>query len=668
MPEPGGWGGDGGGPSEYGGDTSDSGGEEGTNSSGGVFGAIADFFGSVFGAVASVVGGIMGAIGSAIGSALGAIGSVVGGVVDGLFGPSQESWDVVENDVNPLSAFTDEWQKVPDYFTDPKNYTMAPKDVFDVGNDAFKSGRNFWGIFDKDPRKGMLNMHQFQQHQKNIYNEKYKREPGDYESLIEKLFNPIVLDLDGDGVEMVELGASTAFFDLSGDGYRTQTGWASADDGFLAFDKEGIGEEGHGIIQDADEISFVSYVEGAETDLDGMAYFDSNQDGVFNSGDDEWSSFGIWQDLDQDGDTDDGEFKSLADWNITSINLTSDAVAYDDGSNYVYGTGSYSVVGGGTKEFADAGFMTSLIGYREKEDGSLDLQAWNGTNVYLDGRFSDLNVDLGELGYGAGFGLDGDDVLMAGNASEVLLYGDLGNDTLVGGSGNDWLYGGAGIDQLDGGDGNDVLFIDGDDLTSGSVSGGNGYDVAFVETNVETPVGVSIDLKATGLEVVNSGGGNDTLTSSFISSDWTDTQDIDVHLDGGAGADSLTGGDGDDWLIGGDGADTLSGGAGNDVLFMDADDIATNISGGDGYDSLFIQDNLGISLDMGAQGIEAVSGGDGDSGSAEVPPDNFYMDDPDRAMKWGRLSEKKQEKYLDEFRKQGDVRDSKWLEYSEDSE
>ena len=85
---------------------------------------------------------------------------------------------------------------------------------------------------------------------------------------------PIVLDLDGDGVELVPLEESTAFFDINGDGYRERMAWVSSDDGFLAYDKDGDGR-----IAAHDELSFVSYVEGARTDLEGLRYFDTDGDG-----------------------------------------------------------------------------------------------------------------------------------------------------------------------------------------------------------------------------------------------------------------------------------------------------------------------------------------------------------------------------------------------------
>ena len=130
---------------------------------------------------------------------------------------------------------------------------------------------------------------------------------------------PIVLDLDGDGVELAALEDSTAFYDINGDGYRERMAWASADDGFLAYDKDG-----DGVISAHDELSFVSYVEGAETDLEGLAHFDTNGNGKLDSGDADWSKFRVWQDLDQDGVSDAGELRTLDEAGITEISLTSD--------------------------------------------------------------------------------------------------------------------------------------------------------------------------------------------------------------------------------------------------------------------------------------------------------------------------------------------------------
>ncbi len=147
---------------------------------------------------------------------------------------------------------------------------------------------------------------------------------------------PIVLDLDGDGVELVPLEESTAFFDINGDGYRERMAWAAADDGFLAYDKDG-----DGVIAAHDELSFVSYVPGAQTDLEGLRHFDTDGDGRLGPDDAEWAKFRVWQDLDQDGESDPGELSSLDEAGIESISLTSDGVKRTVAGNTVFGEGRY---------------------------------------------------------------------------------------------------------------------------------------------------------------------------------------------------------------------------------------------------------------------------------------------------------------------------------------
>ena len=158
---------------------------------------------------------------------------------------------------------------------------------------------------------------------------------------------PIVLDLDGDGVELVPLEDSTAFFDINGDGYRERMGWVSADDEFLAYDRDGDGR-----IAAHDELSFVSYVEGARTDLQGLRHFDTDGDGLLDPDDTDWVMFRVWQDLDQDGESDPGELRSLDEAGIRSVSLASDGVRRTVAGNTVFGEGEY-VGRDGPKAFQD---------------------------------------------------------------------------------------------------------------------------------------------------------------------------------------------------------------------------------------------------------------------------------------------------------------------------
>ncbi|MBU6140399.1 MAG: hypothetical protein KGP29_02430, partial [Proteobacteria bacterium] len=53
--------------------------------------------------------------------------------------------------------------------------------------------------------------------------------------------DPLTLDLDGDGVELVSLENSNTFFDLDADGLRENVGWISSDDGILVYDSNNSG-------------------------------------------------------------------------------------------------------------------------------------------------------------------------------------------------------------------------------------------------------------------------------------------------------------------------------------------------------------------------------------------------------------------------------------------
>jgi VCBS repeat-containing protein len=162
---------------------------------------------------------------------------------------------------------------------------------------------------------------------------------------------PIVLDLDGDGAEFSNISDNSVLFDVDNDGLLERTSWVSADDALLVYDYD----NDHDITK-TDEISFTGYLEGANTDLEGLNHFDSNEDGVLNAGDEEFEKFKTWQDKDQDGDVDDGELFTLGDMGIIEINLSHDNDSYIDGDVKVFGEGSYKNEDGSSSILADSAF------------------------------------------------------------------------------------------------------------------------------------------------------------------------------------------------------------------------------------------------------------------------------------------------------------------------
>ncbi|MCP4120461.1 MAG: hypothetical protein GY751_01765, partial [Bacteroidetes bacterium] len=149
--------------------------------------------------------------------------------------------------------------------------------------------------------------------------------------------DPIVFDLDGDGVELLGTDHGVTF-DTNNDGVAENIGWVSPDDGFLVWDRNQ-----DGLVDDFNELNFTDVHPDAFTDLDAMSlYFDSNQDGVFNASDDHWDEFGVWNDANSNGVTDEGEFTSMEEAGIASVNVEGQDVNYDQDGNQVVGETEYT--------------------------------------------------------------------------------------------------------------------------------------------------------------------------------------------------------------------------------------------------------------------------------------------------------------------------------------
>ncbi len=126
------------------------------------------------------------------------------------------------------------------------------------------------------------------------------------------LFSPLIIDLDNDGIELVSLADSGAFFDMNADGFAELTGWVQSDDALLALDVNG-----NGIIDNITELF-------GDENTDGfiqLAALDSNGDGFINNQDAEFSNLLLWNDLDGDGFSDEGELQAITNTNIEYIDL-----------------------------------------------------------------------------------------------------------------------------------------------------------------------------------------------------------------------------------------------------------------------------------------------------------------------------------------------------------
>ena len=167
--------------------------------------------------------------------------------------------------------------------------------------------------------------------------------------IIDDKNSPLVLDLDGDGVEIVHAENSDAMFDLDLDGEADDTGWISGDDGFLALDING-----DGIINDKTELFGDN--QGFANGFEQLATLDTNQDGIIDSTDDKFRDLQIWQDKNEDGQTDQGELNSLDHHGIASIDLNADIVNKNINGQLVTHESTFTKIDGSVHSIEDVWF------------------------------------------------------------------------------------------------------------------------------------------------------------------------------------------------------------------------------------------------------------------------------------------------------------------------
>jgi hypothetical protein len=134
---------------------------------------------------------------------------------------------------------------------------------------------------------------------------------------------PVILDLDGNGIDIKPLDQSVTYFDMDGQNGRDHTAWVGGNDGLLAIDLPSDGGAGpDGVIDQADEIIFTRWASGTTSDMAALRQvFDTNRNGNLDTGDERWGEFRIWQDADSDGTSQPREVRTLTELGITSIDL-----------------------------------------------------------------------------------------------------------------------------------------------------------------------------------------------------------------------------------------------------------------------------------------------------------------------------------------------------------
>lgn len=147
--------------------------------------------------------------------------------------------------------------------------------------------------------------------------------------------DPLILDLDGDGIETANVDNSTAFFDLDNNGFAENTGWVGEDDGLLVLDRNNDGIVNNGGELFGDRTLLVDGNTYASSGFEALAELDGNQDGIINANDSIYSLLRVWQDANGDGSSAASELKTLLELGIVSIGLQYLNTGVTDTSNNI---------------------------------------------------------------------------------------------------------------------------------------------------------------------------------------------------------------------------------------------------------------------------------------------------------------------------------------------
>ena len=139
----------------------------------------------------------------------------------------------------------------------------------------------------------------------------------------------------------------------SADGIQTTSGWVKPDDGLLVRDINGNGliDTGRELFGDS---TLLANNTTAANGFAALTDLDSNADGVIDAADAAFGELKVWQDVNQDGISQAGELKTLAELGITALNLTRTS------SNITLPGGTQTLAGSYTKADGSGAVLADL--------------------------------------------------------------------------------------------------------------------------------------------------------------------------------------------------------------------------------------------------------------------------------------------------------------------
>jgi len=200
---------------------------------------------------------------------------------------------------------------------------------------------------------------------------------------------PLVLDLDGDGIETTTLAAGVAFDHLA-DGHAEQTAWVTGGDGLLVKDinLDGFINNGRELFGSG---TLLPNGQNAADGFQALVGLDTNADGVINGLDADFASLKVWIDANNNGATDAGELQTLQALGIAELSLHAGTSELKDNGNLLGLVSNYTTTTGQTQALVDVWLATSGAAMDSGSDPLIAMaNLANGTTEQLKLSLTDL--------------------------------------------------------------------------------------------------------------------------------------------------------------------------------------------------------------------------------------------------------------------------------------
>ncbi|HEX9061977.1 MAG TPA: calcium-binding protein, partial [Clostridia bacterium] len=164
--------------------------------------------------------------------------------------------------------------------------------------------------------------------------------------------DPVILDLDGDGIETTNINSGT-YFDLDANGFAEKSAWVKGDDGLLVLDRnnDGVIEGGSELFGDQ---TVLSNGNPAANGYQALLELDTNKDGKIDANDARFSELKIWKDSNEDGYSETNELFTLQDLGIKSLNLVyTNSNTLDSNGNTISRVSSFEKIDGTTAKMGE---------------------------------------------------------------------------------------------------------------------------------------------------------------------------------------------------------------------------------------------------------------------------------------------------------------------------